>query len=222
MCCRCWVPNPESPVLTRLDLPGAAARWEALGFSISSSQMRIGQVLCRVGASEASWGFDSADVLISEIASIASPHGVAGETAPASIAHANGAFKIDHVVLASDDPVDTTSQLESFGFVAKGERVVGDADAQRSQTFFWSGELLLELVGPAPASGAHSPRARIWGVTFVVDDLDRLKQAAGSLLGPARDAVQPGRQIATVGGDAGVGPKIAFMTPHIRGSSREK
>jgi hypothetical protein len=214
------VPNPGSPVLTRLDLPGAPARWEAFGFSIPSGELRIGQVACRLGASEASWGFDRANVLISDVAAAASPHS-AVETPPPTT-HANGAFKVDHIVLASDDPVGTKSQLESFGFVAKGARVGGAAGAQRSQTFFWSGELLLELVGPANGGGNEAPRARIWGITFVVDDLDRLEQTAGELVSSARTAVQPGRKIAIASEDAGIDLKVAFMSPHIRRSETEK
>ncbi len=215
------MPNPGSPVLTRLDLPGTPACWEALGFSVSSGELRIGQVVCRLGASETSWGFDRPDVLISDVAAAAVSPQSALEM-PTPTAHANGAFKVDHIVLASDDPRGTKSELESFGFVAKGARIVGDPGAQRSQTFFWSGELLLELVGSANGGGTEVPRARIWGVTFVVDDLDRLAQAAGRLVSQQRAAVQSGRKIAIVSKDAGVGLEVAFMSPHIRKSGREK
>ena len=214
--------NARSPLLTQLDLPGEASRWKALGFSVPSGQLRIGQVDCRVDASEASWGFTSADVSISGISSIPRSLRETGETGSKSTAHANGASKIDHVVVVSDDPAGTRSQFESSGFVAKGERFVGEADAQRSQTFFWSGELLLELVGPAHGSAAEGPRARIWGVTFVVDELDRLEQAAGGLVNNPRAAVQSGRKIAVAGEAAGIGMQIAFMTPHIRRADSKK
>jgi len=205
------VPNPGSPVLTRLDLPGATACWEALGFSISSGKLRVGQVVCHLGASETSWGFDRPDVLISDVAAAAVSPQSALEV-PTPTTHANGAFKVDHIVLASDDPRGTKSQLESFGFVAKGARIVGDPGAESSQTFFWSGELLLELVGPADGAGTEVPRARIWGVTFVV----------GRLVSQQRAAVQSGRKIAIVSKDAGVGLEVAFMSPHIRKSGTAK
>jgi hypothetical protein len=210
------VPNTEPPVLTRLDLPSSPTRWEALGFSISSGELEIGQVVCGLDASEVSWAFDRGDVSISGIASTASAQTVLESTSPT--AHANGAFKVDHIVLASDDPAGTKLQLESFGFVAKGARIVGEEHAQRSQTFFWSGELLLELVGPTSGIGGAAPHARIWGVTFVVDDLDQLARAAGRLVSNARAAVQSGRKIAIASEDAGIALKVAFMSPHIRGS----
>jgi len=215
MCCRCWVPNPQSPVLTRLDLPGAPSRWEELGFSISSDGVEIGQVGCRLGATEAGWGFDSGEVTIPGIPAIATTDGAPAPTSRPAGIHANGAFKIDHVVVASDDPQTTKSQLESFGFVGKGERLFGDAEAQRSQTFFWSGDLLLELVGPARQSIGGASCAQIWGVTFVTPDFVGLERTAGALLGPARPAVQPGRQICIVGAGAGIGLQIAFLTPHL-------
>ena len=212
------MPNARPPLLTRLDLPGEASRWEALGFSVPSGELRIGQVDCLLDASEASWGFASAEVSVSGISSIASGDIESGEVAATPTTNANGAFKLDHVVIVSDDPAGTKLQLESFGFVSKGERFVGEGDAQRSQAFFWSGELLLELVGPAHASGGDAPCARIWGVTFVVDDLARLTQAAGGLVSKPRAAVQRGRKIALVSEDAGLGLGVAFMSPHISSS----
>jgi hypothetical protein len=55
--------------------------------------------------------------------------------------------------------------------------------------------------------------ARLWGLAFVVEDMDRPAEVLGDLLGAPRDAVQPGRTIATVRSEAGLGPAVAFMTP---------
>jgi len=41
----------------------------------------------------------------------------------------------------------------------------------------------------------------------------------GPALGPARDAVQPGRRIATVRDAACLGVPVALMTPHPRAAS---
>jgi hypothetical protein len=46
-----------------------------------------------------------------------------------------------------------------------------------------------------------------------VGDLDQTAHALGDLLGTPRDAVQPGRRIATLRAEAGLGPAIAFMSP---------
>ncbi|MEJ7893945.1 MAG: hypothetical protein WKF94_15045 [Solirubrobacteraceae bacterium] len=54
---------------------------------------------------------------------------------------------------------------------------------------------------------------RLWGLTAVVDDLGALP---AELVGALRDAVQPGRRIATVRREAGLGTAVAFMTPRVR------
>jgi hypothetical protein len=82
--------------------------------------------------------------------------------------------------------------------------------------FFWSGELLIELVGPADEAPEATSLAQLWGVTFVADDFDRLAAVAGDLVSPPRDAVQPGRQIVTIDGSAELGVAVAFITPHVK------
>jgi hypothetical protein len=47
----------------------------------------------------------------------------------------------------------------------------------------------------------------------VTSDLDALAARLGDKLGPIRDAVQPGRRIATLRREAGSSVPIAFMTP---------
>jgi hypothetical protein len=54
---------------------------------------------------------------------------------------------------------------------------------------------------PGPRTGQDGDRGR--GPAAVL----------GDLLGSLRDAVQPGRRIATLRREAGLGPAIAFMTP---------
>ena len=60
-----------------------------------------------------------------------------------------------------------------------------------------------------PAPGAP---ATFWGLVFVVADLDAAGAVLGDRLGPARDAVQPGRRIATVRREAGLGLPVALIT----------
>jgi hypothetical protein len=69
----------------------------------------------------------------------------------------------------------------------------------------------------APGGDADAPAA-FWGLVVVVEDLDRAVAAAGGAVGEPRDAVQPGRRIATVGRDAELGLAVALMTPHVRGA----
>jgi hypothetical protein len=54
--------------------------------------------------------------------------------------------------------------------------------------------------------------ARFWGLTFVASDLDGLADRLGALLRPIKDAIQPGRRIATLDRSAGLRTHVAFMT----------
>jgi hypothetical protein len=84
------------------------------------------------------------------------------------------------------------------------------------QAFFRMGEVILEVVqapeGTRMAEDRDGP-ARLWGISFLVEDLERTAAALGGLLGEPRGAVQPGRRIATLRKEAGLGPAVAFMTP---------
>jgi hypothetical protein len=77
------------------------------------------------------------------------------------------------------------------------------------QAFFVLETALLELAGPVPDVDG----LRFWGLTVVVADLDALAARLGARLGPVRDAVQPGRRIATLRAGAGSSVPLAFMTP---------
>jgi hypothetical protein len=47
----------------------------------------------------------------------------------------------------------------------------------------------------------------------VVADLEHTASTLADLLGEPRAAVQPGRRIATLRKEAGLGPAVAFMSP---------
>jgi hypothetical protein len=70
------------------------------------------------------------------------------------------------------------------------------------------------VLAPEGSSVARDPSgpARLWGLAFGVDDLDRTARSLGDMLGTPRNAVQPGRRIATLRAEAGLGPAIAFMS----------
>ncbi|HEY8865706.1 MAG TPA: hypothetical protein VIM22_02145, partial [Solirubrobacteraceae bacterium] len=73
-------------------------------------------------------------------------------------------------------------------------------------------EPILEVVGPV-GDDASAP-ATFWGLVVVVGDLDAAVATLGDRVGTPRQAVQPGRRIATLRGEAGLGVPVAFMTPH--------
>ena len=125
--------------------------------------------------------------------------------------HPNGAVSIDHVVVRTPDLDRTVAALERAGLELRRER---DAGGGVRQGFMWVGDVILEIVS-APGGDLAEPAA-FWGMVVVVSDLDVAGSVAGDALGDGRDAIQPGRRIATVRRDAGVGLPLAFMTPHVK------
>jgi hypothetical protein len=119
--------------------------------------------------------------------------------------HPNGALRLDHVVVMTPDLERTFAALAAAGLDL---RRVREAGAVR-QGFYRAGEAILEVVGDVDPPGP----ARLWGLVVVVGDLDAAARDLGERLGGVRDAVQPGRRIATVRDAAGLGVPVAMMTP---------
>jgi hypothetical protein len=110
----------------------------------------------------------------------------------------------------------TVAELEAQGFDLRRRRDAPTPGGSTRQAFFRAGEPIVEVVlAPEGSRVARDPAgpARLWGLAFGVDDLERTARSLGGLLGTPRDAVQPGRRIATLRDEAGLGPAIAFMSP---------
>jgi hypothetical protein len=123
---------------------------------------------------------------------------------------------IDHVVVLTPDIDRTTVTLHDAGFDLRREREGPTPGGSTRQSFFRMGEVILEVVeAPAGTRIADDPQgpARLWGISFLVAELEHTASTLADLLGEPRAAVQPGRRIATLRKEAGLGPAIAFMTP---------
>ena len=110
---------------------------------------------------------------------------------------------IDHVVVTTPDIDRTVAALEAVGLEA---RRVRDAEADGRPMppglLPRSASPILEVVGPPEPTG-DGP-ARFFGLAITVADLDATTAALGDRLGEPKDAVQPGRRIATLRRSAGV------------------
>ena len=76
-------------------------------------------------------------------------------------------------------------------------------------------DVLVEVVEGRDAGG-DGP-ARFWGITVEVSDIDHVAARLGERLGGVKDAVQPGRRIATVRSEASGGLPLALITRRERG-----
>ena len=190
-------------ILEELEIADEPADWRALGFDVDDGACQVSTVRLRLvgkGPRRGILGWTLGD----------------GEPAAAAAAHPNGVARIDHVVLLSPDLDRTVDELRSQGFDLRRVREGETPGGSTRQAFFRLGEPILEVVqAPEGTSVARNPDgpARLWGLAFLVENMDATASALGDLLGTPRDAVQPGRKIATLRPDAGLGPAIAFMTP---------
>jgi hypothetical protein len=193
-------------VLRGLTIADDAATWSALGFAVSGDEtVVIGGVAIRLagaGAGEGIVGWSVEGLDGDVLPSTPSP-------APplAAPAHPNGVVAVDHVVAVTPDLDATLAALAGAGLEPRRVREVPGGDVR--QAFYVLGTALLELAGPM--AGEAAPR--FWGLTLVAADLDALARRLGDRLGAPRDAVQPGRRIATLGREAGSSVPLAFMTP---------
>jgi hypothetical protein len=194
------VARPELVSLSLADPPG---RWAALGFDVGDGRMRVGAVVVELGVSGegiVGWALRGVEPGI-EIDRL--PWRAVAVVEPEA-PHPNGALGLDHVVVMTPDFDRTAGALDAAGL---GLRRVRDAGGFR-QGFRRLGPAILELVEARDARGGP---ARFWGLVAIVADLEALAERLGDQLGPIKDAVQPGRRIATL--RAGVSTNVAFMDP---------
>jgi hypothetical protein len=190
------------PTIDELEIADEPADWSAVGFEVEDGVCAVSRVRLRLtgkGPKRGIVGWTLGEEVMEDVA------------AP----HPNGALRVDHVVMLSSDLDRTVAELEAHGFDLRRRREGETPGGSTRQAFFRAGEPILEVVqAPEGTRVARDPDgpARLWGLAFLVDDMDRTALELGDLLGRPRDAVQRGRRIATLRSEAGLGPAIAFMT----------
>jgi hypothetical protein len=205
------------PTVDELFIAAAPDSWRAAGFTVEGEICEVGAVRLRLQGDGARRGITRWSVRDARSLELDGLETMPSNAAPAAGAtHPNGTFAIDHVVVISPDLDRTSAVLQEAGFNLRRVREGDTPGGSVRQAFFRMGELILEVVqapeGTKIAADPSGP-ARLWGISFLVEDMATPVAALGENLGEPRDAVQPGRRIATVASAAGLGPAIAFMTP---------
>jgi hypothetical protein len=190
--------RPSVDSLYVADPPDA---WEALGFTVVDGVVAVGGVRIQLGAAGSGIvGWSLRGVAAGDLDGLPTRQSSSVEPVP-DVDHPNGAVAVDHVVALTPAFDRTLAALRAAGLDYRRTRAAGGG---RQQAFFVMGPCLLELAGPADGG------VRFWGLTVVVSELDAV---AGPLGCRVRDAVQPGRRIATVPPSAGLSVPLALMTP---------
>jgi hypothetical protein len=191
--------------------PGA---WRAAGFDVApDATTAIGGVRLRFdGTSGGLVGWvlgDAPDPTIERIDGLRTTH--AEPAAPNPIDHPNGVTSIDHIVVYTPDLERTCAAVaEATGAELRRIREAGSL----RQGFHRLGDVIVEVVTfPQIAEG----QAMFWGLALNVGDIDAMFATVGpDAMSVPKDAVQPGRRIASFKESAGLGLPVAVMTPHPR------
>ncbi len=198
-----------------------ADAWTRAGFSVGSDAVcRIGGVGIRLvgrdrGTGIVGWSLRG---LPSE-SSVHDLDGVPttrpGEVPVAPATHQNGVIAIDHVVLLSPDLGRTVESLAAVGVDPRRERDGELGGRPIRQIFFRLGEVIVEAVG-SPDTAAEGPSS-LWGMTYVVTDIDATASFFGERTAPVKDAVQRGRRITTLRhAEFGMSVRTAFISAPVR------
>jgi len=202
--------------LTVADEPRA---WAAVGFALDGDTCVVGTTRIRMAGGEAGRGLVGWSLRGVETAELdglptrRSERPPPGEAPP----HPNGVTALDHVVAISPALERSVAALKAAGLDLRRIREEPTPAGAPRQAFFRLGEAILEVVQePEEAierGGGADRSAFFWGLAFVAPDLDVTVAALGDRVGEARDAVQPGRRIATLRRSAGLAIPVALMTP---------
>ena len=192
----------------------SADAWSAAGFAVDDGVVRIGNtvVVCDpdAGRGVASVSVDGIDAPVDGLMFAPTPVSL-----PPPRPHANGVEAFDHLVVMSGGVERTSRAFADAGLEKRRTRRFEAGGQTRRQDFFWLGDVILELVGLDDSTDGE---ARFWGLALVCGDLDATANELGDALGTVKDAVQPGRRIATLRTrELGIGVPIALMSHHASG-----
>lgn len=207
------------PELAGVVVGDEADAWRAAGFAVDANGVaRIGSVTVRLaGRSRGSglrcWTFAG-------VQGTGDLDGIPTDVAPVVAFpaadhpdHPNGAVAVDHVVVLTPDCDRTVAAFEGRGFEVRRVRHTDQYGPPYRQIFFRAGEVILEIIGPNEPILDDERPAKLFGVAVAVSDLDAVAVELGEALGRVKDALQPGRRIATLRREAfDVSVPVAFMS----------
>jgi hypothetical protein len=182
------------PTVDELFIAASPEPWTAAGFDVNGSVCEVRTVRLRLedgpGRGIVAWSVRDLSELdldgLDTRASQAPP--AAGDP------HPNGTLSIDHLVVISPDLDRTSAVLRDAGLDLRRLREGDTPGGSRRQAFFRMGELILEVVEAPPGTKiAADPAgaARLWGISFLVQELDTPAAVLGDSLGSRATPCSP-------------------------------
>ncbi|WP_059021834.1 hypothetical protein [Mycobacterium sp. M26] len=196
-----------------IEIADPAEAWRGAGFSVDDDGVcRVGGVGLRLVGREHGTGivgWSLSDIAGGDIDGIPTSAAHAAPAEPST--HANGVTGIDHVVLLTPDLARTVAALAAIDVLPRRERDAEMGGRPIRQIFFRLGEVIVEVVG-SPDTAGDGPSS-LWGITYVVDDIEATAAFFGDRTLPVKDAVQPGRRITTLRhADLGISVRTAMIS----------
>lgn len=202
------------PKIEWLTVAGDVDAWRSIGLTVTADGLipLVGTSIRIVPAAEGAgigivgWALSGAQET-TDIDGLATE--VVAPATPVYAEHPLGASGLDHVVVSTADLERTSGAIVSAtGCELKRIREVGTM--RQGFHRIGRGGLIVELVErPDLPVGP----ATFWGLVLIVDDLDAAHELLGAdRISAPKDAVQPGRRIATVRAEVGLGLPVALMT----------
>lgn len=207
--------------LQRLVVGDEPDQWRSAGFTVDGNECRLGKVVIElVGAKGRrgvhGWALAGVSANIEQIETLSAGEvEVEGTVVQGSLdKHTNAVFAIDHVVVETGDQARTVAAFEAAGLSERRSATADTPLGRRQQSFFWAGRVIVEVVGPLEQD--PSAETQIWGLALVSSNLQTTAHVLGEHLDEPRDAVQPGRRIATMQTkQLDISVPIVVMSPHV-------
>ena len=208
------------PTVDELTVADAPEAWSALGFEVEGDTCVVGDVRIRFSGRDTGKGLTGwllREVETTELDGLATT--LSDRPFPPERAvQPNGITALDHVVAISSDLNRTVAALQDAGLDLRRIREEPTPAGAPRQAFFRLGSVILEAIqAPEEAierTGGDRP-AFFWGLAFVAPDLEATVAGLGDRISEVREAVQPGRRIATLRRSAGLSLPVALITPPL-------
>ncbi len=203
------------PKVEWLTVAGDADTWRSIGLTVDGDGLipLVGTSIRVVAAASGGHKAGITGWALSGVNETIDIDGLATEVVvpmtPVYAEHPLRASGLDHVVVSTAD-LERTSGAIASATACELKRIREVGAMRQGFHRIGRGGLIVELVErPDVPDGP----ATFWGLVLIVDDIDAACDVIGAgRISPPKDAVQPGRRIATIHPDVGLGLPVALMT----------